>query len=116
MLAMLVVGLVVLVVIVLFFKGGLGEIGKKFGERSGEVKGQTGTVTSQMDAAVSQSGGLYMYCNSSKSLSNCVTAGGLCKSSADCAAAGGYVETGYGTPTAGGCLSLRICCCTGFGP
>lgn len=116
MLALLVVALVVVAVILIFFKGGLGEIGKKFGARSGEVKGQTGTATSQMDSAVSEAGGLYMYCNSSKSTLNCVTAGGLCKSSTDCVAAGGYVETGYGTTTASGCPTLRLCCCTGFGP
>lgn len=111
-LAMLVVALVILAVVILFFKGGMGEIGKKFGNTSKGVKDQTGDVTDEMDKAPLEIGTIapYRYCNISKS-SYCAPSGGKCiediKYSTLCS--GGSDPGMYGCPTG------QTCCCMSWG-
>ncbi len=111
MLAMLVIALVILAVVVLFFKGGMGEIGKKFGQTSGGVKSQTGKATDAIDSAPLEIGAPYLYCNISKS-SSCVPSGGKC-----------IENIKYTTECSGGedpfspnlCPTNYKCCCMSWG-
>lgn len=113
MLALLVVSLVVLAVIVIFFKGGLGEIGKKFGIESGRIKGQTPAVTANMTEAVETSAEYpdLSPCSNTGAM-GCGNRGGACVTNVLCDGAGGKFFQGL--PPLRGCdeAAGEGCCCT----
>lgn len=110
-LGMIVLALAVLLIVILFFRAGTNQMGQTFGGTTKNITGQTAGVTQEMQEGVSESGAPYLYCSSTKSLSQCEVAGGKCMLSLACTAAGGYNEVGYTD-----CTGPNICCCSGFGP